>query len=327
VTSITGPALFDRRSQFSAIPKTSRACMLDRCINVLQSLGCPHALDSRMKPLHPFDAWSDSLMTVTKNDLITALEESFFIYPPIPGMTTPISVPGISGHSSPVSNPEANMVGRARLTPQNVDDAIESVKNIFRREGKKVGWFIGPSSTPLDMPERLAAAGFVPEVEEAGMALTDLAKSIRANPQIRVERVTADQRREAAPLLARAFDMPDDVARYIVDYFAALGSQLTVMMYLAYVEDRIHPVAFADSIFLPEQPIAIMQGAATLPEYRGRGIYSTLLARRLEDARNSGMQGAVIQAVRSTSAAIVAKLGFEEVCSLQLYSWDPSSEK
>jgi len=264
-------------------------------------------------------------MTVTKDDLIHALEGSFFIYPDIPGLTAPLSVPGISGHYTPISHPEANMVGCARLTETEADATIERVKEIFKREGKIVGWFVGPSSTPTDLPERLAAAGFIPNVEEAGMATTDLARPIRSNPQIRVERVTAEERRQASSLLARAYDLPDGVARYLVDYFDELGSRLTVMMYLAYVEGRDHPVAFADSIFLPDRPIVIMQGAATLPEYRGRGIYSTLLARRMEDARNGGMQAAVIQAVRSTSAPIVARLGFEEVCSLQLFAWDPAS--
>jgi predicted GNAT family acetyltransferase len=59
-----------------------------------------------------------------------------------------------------------------------------------------------------------------------------------------------------------------------------------------------------------------------VPEHRGRGIYSALVAKRLADARADGRSAAVIQAVRSTSAPICAKLGFREVCALEFYAWE-----
>ncbi len=263
------------------------------------------------------------MTTVTKDDLISALEGSFFIYPEISGMTTRISVPGVSGHYTPISHPEANMVGRAALTPDNADGTIANIQQMFGQMEKSVGWFVGPGTTPVDLPLRLEAAGFNLLVAEAGMALTDLGRPIRSNPEIRVERATVDQCRGAIPMLTRAMDGPEFLLRYLIDYFAALGTRLSVMMYLAYVEDRAEPVAFADSIFLSDLPIVILQGAATLPDHRRRGIYSTLLARRLQDARAVGAEAAVIQAVRTTSAPIVAKLGFEEVCALQLFAWEP----
>ena len=60
---------------------------------------------------------------------------------------------------------------------------------------------------------------------------------------------------------------------------------------------------------------------ATLSEYRGKGVYTALMAKRLADARALGMEAAVLQADRTTSAPICANLGFEEVCSLDLYAW------
>jgi predicted GNAT family acetyltransferase len=66
----------------------------------------------------------------------------------------------------------------------------------------------------------------------------------------------------------------------------------------------------------------LLGGAATLPEHRGRGIYSALVAKRLTDARAHGRTAAVIQAVRASSAPIVAKLGFREICSLDFYAWE-----
>ena len=63
------------------------------------------------------------------------------------------------------------------------------------------------------------------------------------------------------------------------------------------------PVGWSYLVYLPDSPIVLLGGAATLPEHRGRGIYSALVAKRLADARADGRTAAVIQAVRSTSRA------------------------
>jgi hypothetical protein len=84
-------------------------------------------------------------------------------------------------------------------------------------------------------------------------------------------------------------------------------------------------VAFVNTPFLLGRLIVVLQGAGTLPEYRGQRIYSTMVARRLEDVRARGVEAAVIQANRATSAPIAAKLGFQEICPLEIYAWDPAS--
>jgi N-acetylglutamate synthase-like GNAT family acetyltransferase len=72
-------------------------------------------------------------------------------------------------------------------------------------------------------------------------------------------------------------------------------------------------------LYLPDQPIALLLSAATLPAFRGYGIYTSLVARRLADARQDGIDAAIIQAVRATSAPICRKLGFVEIAPLDLY--------
>ena len=70
---------------------------------------------------------------------------------------------------------------------------------------------------------------------------------------------------------------------------------------------------------------AVAQSAATLPESRGHGVYSALVKRRLDDAHADGLEAAVIQADRDTSAPICAKLGFAELCSMEVYAWSPET--
>ena len=68
--------------------------------------------------------------------------------------------------------------------------------------------------------------------------------------------------------------------------------------------------------------IAYLDGAATLPELRGRKIYSTLLRRRLEAARTRGYHLAAINA-EPLSRGIVAHYGFKEYSRIYLYGWMP----
>jgi hypothetical protein len=46
-----------------------------------------------------------------------------------------------------------------------------------------------------------------------------------------------------------------------------------------------------------------------------------MVAARVADARAMGKEAAVLQGDRKTSAPICVKLGFEEVCSVDLYVW------
>jgi hypothetical protein len=61
-----------------------------------------------------------------------------------------------------------------------------------------------------------------------------------------------------------------------------------------------------------------------MAEHRGKGVFTSLVARRLADGRASGDRAAAIQAMRATSAPICARLGFRELCPLELWSWSPS---
>ena len=91
--------------------------------------------------------------------------------------------------------------------------------------------------------------------------------------------------------------------------------------YLAFLDGVEGPISVASMVPFPKSTIAVIQGATTLSEYRGNGVYTALMAKRLADARALGMEVAILQADRRTSAPICANLGFEEVCNIDLYVW------
>ena len=260
-------------------------------------------------------------MSVAEETLVQAIEASLQVYPPVSGLSEDLGVKGVRGRVTELSHPLANMVGMANLAPADVEPTLRMVRNRYSGGRKAYGWVTGPLTRPHDLGERLVASGLVMEDEMAGMVLTDLGVPITVDPRIEVREATLHQAQEASAMMARAYGMPEEVARFFNVMLAMTDSKVKNSGYFAFVDDGTEPVGWSYLVYLPDSPIVLLGGAATLPEHRGRGIYSALVARRLADARAEGRQAAVIQAVRSTSAPICAKLGFREVCGLEFYAW------
>lgn len=61
--------------------------------------------------------------------------------------------------------------------------------------------------------------------------------------------------------------------------------------------------------------VARLGGAVTLPAYRGRGLYTAIVAARCRIARTHGATVALTHARQDTSAPILERLGFVPVTS------------
>ncbi len=159
--------------------------------------------------------------------------------------------------------------------------------------------------------------------EFSGLALTDLERDIPASKQVSVRELGKEHEGQFAELLSRAFGLEPEMVSFLCEILYFAEAEVRARNYFAYVEGVTEPVAAASTIYDPNDPIVVLAGSAVLEEHRGRGIYRSLVRRRLEDVRGEGIEAAVIQAVRSTSAPICRSLGFEEVCSQELYAWSP----
>jgi GNAT superfamily N-acetyltransferase len=258
-------------------------------------------------------------MTATQQSILHALENSMFEFPEVPGRWDLPRFPGVRAHATPqVSHVFGNMIGVSTLTEANADAVIAQVQDFFGTRGHMVGWWVNPSSTPLDLVPRLEAAGFKRVIEQAGLVLTDLQREFRCNPVVTVRKATAADRGEVVRLYAHAYPMPETLADVYCDVLPLVegGNH-----YLAYLDGVQGPVSVSSMFMHRGSSVAIMQGAATLSEHRGHGIYTAMMAARLADARALGKDTAVLQGDRKTSAPICVKLGFQEVCSIDLYAW------
>jgi GNAT superfamily N-acetyltransferase len=255
--------------------------------------------------------------TVVERDLVDAIESTLFILPSVPGLSQDLGIPGLRGRITKVSHPLANLCGDARFSEREADAMIEKVR---QRYGDLVfGWLTGPSTRPGDLPSRLEAAGLQHADSIAGMALTDLASPIDVNPNARVREVTWQDAIANSELMARAYGLPIEMMRLFNQILALSTDRLKARAYVASLEDD-EIVAWGWLIYLPDSPTVLLGGAATLEEHRGHGLYTALVARRLADARADGRTAAVIQGDRKTSAPICAKLGFREICGLEIFA-------
>ncbi len=258
-------------------------------------------------------------MAASKTDILHALENSIFEFPEVPGHWEIQTFPGVRAHATPhISHPFGNMVGVSTLTEENADAVIAQVQDFFGKRHHIVGWWLNPSSTPIDLVTRLEAAGFRKLIEQAGLVLTDLKRDIRSNPSVTVRLATSADRQDVIRLYTTAYPMPEQLSAVYCDLLSLVdcGGH-----YLAFLDGIEGPVSVS-SMFSPRgSSVAVMQGAATLSEYRGCGIYTSMVAARLADAHAMGKDAAVLQGDRKTSAPIAAKLGFEEACSIDFYTW------
>ena len=259
-------------------------------------------------------------MPISDGELVDAIASSLLMYPPVPGVTEAIGIPGLQGRATKLSHPLANLVGSARLSERDADATIAKVKSRFVGEKRAFGWVTAPGDTPRDLERRLAAADLHPIAHLAGMAASvDLA--IAPNVAVRVREVTPDEAARETEMMGRAYGMPADIVELFNKMLVATP-RIRSRGYFAYLEGDA-PIAWSYLVYLPDSKIVLLGGAATLPEARGRGVYSALVRQRLADARADGREAAVIQADRDTSAPICAKLGFRELCSMEVFAWMP----
>lgn len=257
-------------------------------------------------------------MTVSKELILQALENSVFEFPELPGRWEAPNFSGVRGHATPQSShPLGNLVGVSTLTEKDADSVIAQVQDFFAKRRHMAGWWVNPSSTPGDLVTRLEAAGFSKAIEQAGQVLTDMGREIKVNPAVTVRQATREDRDDLIRLYTTAYPLPEELVTVLTDVMLLAGGS----HYLAFLEGVEGPISAASMCPFRKSTVAVMQGAATLSECRGNGVYTALMAKRLADARALGMEAAILQADRETSARTCAHLGFEEVCSIDVYVW------
>jgi GNAT superfamily N-acetyltransferase len=96
---------------------------------------------------------------------------------------------------------------------------------------------------------------------------------------------------------------------------ALAGEAAVDVRWVAAVEDG-RPIACAGGIDGGDD--VCITGVATLPDHKGRGLASLLIARLVADAEERGLRTATLQASRA-GAPVYAKLGFRDVGNTEMW--------
>lgn len=197
------------------------------------------------------------------------------------------------------------------------DAEIDAQLAYFSERQLPFDWRIFAHDTPADLPARLTARGWIPEDPDAIMLL-DLATA----PATLLAPVTADVRAiTTRAQLADVITVMEGVWGGDFSWInTRLGDHLDIPGYLeiyaAYVDDT--PASAAWVYLPPHTQFASLWAGSTVSPYRGQGLYTALLATRVQSAQRRGYRYLVVSA-GPMSQPIVARHGFTQLTTAQYF--------
>jgi GNAT superfamily N-acetyltransferase len=219
--------------------------------------------------------------------------------------------PGLRREELPQVARHLDLIGHSgtvihsRLATETADAAIEEQIAYFQSVGQDFEWKAYAHDQPPDLLERLAAHGFeldeteailVIDVHDPPAALLAATANVTRLHQLDDLRAVSSIKQQVG-----GDQMVDQLAyemEHAPDYLS---------VYMAYAEDV--PAACGWIRFPEASPFASLWGGTTLPEQRNRGLYTALLAARVQEARDRGWRYVTVDAGHM-SRPILEKRGF-----------------
>lgn len=210
-------------------------------------------------------------------------------------------------------------ISDVHVPPDRVESLVDEVRRLVPPE-KWASWWIGPSSEPGDLHERLEALGFR-EPRDRGTLLHALAcatppPDAPARVEVRRVETLADYELQTA-IGWNAFGIPEERRErersHLPGNYEADRRAGTPVGFIASVDGEA--VGTGRSVYSPLGVFLI--GGAVLEHARGRGVYRALVRARWDDAAARGTPGLVVEALPDTSYPILTRLGFVEVCAIR----------
>jgi GNAT superfamily N-acetyltransferase len=195
----------------------------------------------------------------------------------------------------------------------DVDAVIDATLARYESLGLRFRWAIPPGTRPADLGERLRKRGMT---EETSILMVAAIADVHIAPPPDITVVPVDLGNLEAYAETNAAGWGVDPAPMIAFNRHLLANPTGIHhSFLAYQDGR--PVAAANYAALGRS--AYFMGGVVLPEFRGRGAYRALLAARLDHAAARGIPLATTHARRTTSAPILAALGFQQIGELPMF--------
>ena len=193
----------------------------------------------------------------------------------------------------------------------------------FADRGMAFEWKLHGHDLPADLPDRLVAAGFIPEDRETIVIAPIERVSLDAEPPagVVVREVASPTDYERIADLEAAV-RPDDETHAWIDSLAeeVATDPVGTRVLLAIADDIAVSAAWIR--FPSNTDFGTLWGGATRKEWRSRGIYRSLVARRARLAAEQGRRYLQVDA-SDDSRPILERLGFIVVGTTTPYTWTP----
>ncbi|MGW2516808.1 GNAT family N-acetyltransferase [Streptomyces sp. NPDC001617] len=215
-----------------------------------------------------------------------------------------------------------NAVVWSDLDETSADAAIAEQIAYYSGLGREFEWKLYGHDLPVDLGERLRAAGFEAEPEETLMIAEVAGLDLDAEPPegIRVLPVTDAAGVDlVVDVHEKAFGK--DGTRMRHQLLAQItGEPDTIVAVVALAGDE--PVSSARMELVPGTRFAGLWGGGTVEAWRGRGIYRALVAHRGRAALDRGYRYLQVDA-SSQSRPILERLGFEPLTTTIPHTYTP----
>jgi GNAT superfamily N-acetyltransferase len=204
------------------------------------------------------------------------------------------------------------------LDPANADEKI--AEQIRRFAGRPWEWKHYSHDQPADLPERLIAHGFTRQPEEALLVaeVADLDLDVRPPEGVRLRPVENEQD------IAALVKVHDEVfggdysrlGRLLMD---AMANRPDTVAAVVATHDAT-PISAARAEFHQGTDFASLWGGGTLPAWRGKGVFRSLVAYRAALAKARGYRYLQVDAMPA-SRPILRRLGFVEVATTTPFTY------
>ncbi|MEV5967263.1 GNAT family N-acetyltransferase [Kribbella sp. NPDC051952] len=212
----------------------------------------------------------------------------------------------------------------AGLEDGEVDALIARQRDFFAAKGQAVEWKYRGHDVPVDLPDRLRAAGFVPEDQETVLVADSIDIADRLRGRESVAGVTlrpVHDRASIERIAAMESVVWDQDWSWLTDDLVQRQAAGQIEIYVAEVAGEVVSAAWA--VYKKGTDFTGLWGGSTLAEWRGRGIYKALVAIRAARAVDLGYQYLYVDA-SDDSSPILQRLGFVAVTTTTPYVHTPA---
>lgn len=217
----------------------------------------------------------------------------------------------VTTHNAPVTH--LNGILKCSLESQEAEERIAKAIEHYKKLGLPFQFKISPSSKPKNLSSILVKHKMRPSETMYGLYADPNVIHIPHNPDVEIKLLDLSTLEDWLNVQSSAWGTPPKGIEYLRKQIkeAIEANTKKGLSFIAYLDNR--PVASAGiRIF---NNYALLAGAAVNPDLRGKGIYRSLLAYRLEIIKRENLP-AIIHCLESTSAPICLKLGFEKICEI-----------